>query len=78
MHVLYCLLIWLVCGLFFYIAFRAFTTGRIGITRIGWRVSGYVVYERVSFWYWFYTLFYCFIGLFGFWSGLYILFSSDF
>ena len=74
MHVLYCLLIWLICGLFFYMAFRALKTGRIKITR----TDVCAVYERASFWYWFYTLLYSFIGLFGFWSGLYILFSSDF
>jgi hypothetical protein len=72
--ILCCLLIWAFCGLFFYTAFRALKTGRIGINA---RIK-LVVYERASFEYWFYIFLFCGVGLFTFWISLCVLFPSTF
>jgi hypothetical protein len=70
--ILFCLLIWLIGGFFFYKSFRALKTGRIGINA---RIK-FVVYERASFEYWFYILLFCAGGLLAFWLSLCALFPS--
>ena len=72
--ILVCLSIWLLCGFFFYTAFRALKTGRIGINA---RIKS-VVYERASFEYWFYVVLSSFMGLLTLWLSLSIMFPSKF
>ena len=72
--VLFCLLIWLFCGFFFYTCFRALKSGKISINA---RIK-FVAYERASFEYWFYILLFTLAGLFAFWWSLCALFPSTF
>jgi hypothetical protein len=72
--ILFCLFIWMFAGAFFYKSFRALRTGRIGInTRIK-----FVVYERASLEYWFYTLLSTLAGFGAVWMSLSALFPSTF
>ncbi len=71
---LFCVFYWLLTGGFFYKSIRALRIGKFAVNAGG----RFLVYERTSFEYWFYTLLSVLIGLLTFWMSLCALFPSRF
>lgn len=71
---LFCMFYWLLTGAFFYKSFRALRRGKFAVNAGG----RFLVYERTSFEYWFYTFLSIFAGCGTVWMSLCALFPSRF